>query len=306
MRHRTGLLLVLAGFLLAGVTTLLVIRIANQAVEASRGTIRQVNVVTANREILDQMLIPMDALTIKAFPADFVPIGAIGSPEQVVGKFARGHIAKDQVLVTQQLATIQASPNLSDRVPPGKVAVWLPMPELLANANVMKPGDRVDLLLTVKFEQVGDDKNKITGTWSGLSTQTTLQNVEVFRLGQEELNSVAIGDTTGQYARTTLQSPPAAAQGGQSSQGNNASNVGSQPTRSGQQRPIGFLVDHQDAVMIKYIKDSGGTIDIVTRSTEEQQIVRTDAVTQDMLTERFRFRVPQPVVAPLDPVPAPR
>jgi hypothetical protein len=48
-------------------------------------------------------------------------------------------------------------------------------------------------------------------------------------------------------------------------------------------------------VIIKFVKDSGGTIDLVLRSTEDQQVVRTEAVTMDNLVERFRFRVPQRV-----------
>ena len=48
----------------------------------------------------------------------------------------------------------------------------------------------------------------------------------------------------------------------------------------------------------KFIKDSGGTIDLVLRSTEDQQVVRTDAMTMDSLVERFRYRVPQPITAP--------
>jgi len=60
-------------------------------------------------------------------------------------------------------------------------------------------------------------------------------------------------------------------------------------------KTISVLVDHQDALIIKFIKDGGGTIDLVLRSSEDQQVVRTDAVTMDSLVERFRFRVPQPV-----------
>ena len=44
--------------------------------------------------------------------------------------------------------------------------------------------------------------------------------------------------------------------------------------------------------MIKFIKDSGGTIDLVLRSSDDPQVVRTDAVAMDILTDRFRFRVP--------------
>jgi hypothetical protein len=41
-----------------------------------------------------------------------------------------------------------------------------------------------------------------------------------------------------------------------------------------------------------------GTIDLVLRSTDDQQVVRTDAMTMDSLVERFRYRVPQPIAVP--------
>ena len=75
----------------------------------------------------------------------------------------------------------------------------------------------------------------------------------------------------------------------------------SRPARSGQgaqvrsgggNQPLALLVDHQDALIIKYIKDSGGTIDLALRWSDEDRIVRTDAVTVDSIAERFRFRVP--------------
>jgi pilus assembly protein CpaB len=304
MRHRTGLFLILGGIILAGMTTMLVMRIANQATEAGRSAIRQVNVVMTNRDILDQALITADALVIKTFPADFAPVGALGSLDQVVGKFARGFIAKDQVLVAGQIVPAVPSTNLSDRVPPGKVAVWLPMPELLGSANVLKAGDRLDILLTVKFERIGEENQGggagggNGGTYNGLSTQTTLQNVEVFRLGLEEAKprENGLGSPTGQVATAGQAAASAQTQPAAGSQA-----TGQEKPQAPAGRVIGFLVDHQDALMIKFIKDSGGTIDVVLRSTEEQQIVRTEAVTQDVLVDRFRFRVPLPIVGPTAP-----
>ena len=57
MRQRTGLTLMLIGLLLAGVATFLVIRIANQTTEAQRSRFRQVQVLTATRDIGDQTVL---------------------------------------------------------------------------------------------------------------------------------------------------------------------------------------------------------------------------------------------------------
>jgi pilus assembly protein CpaB len=274
-------MLILGGLLLAGLTSMLVMGIAKQATDASRAPIRQVAVVTATRDIVDQTTIPPDALVVKAFPADFAPAGAVSDVNQVVGKLANGFISKDQVVVAGQLTTVQPPANLSERVPPGKVAIWLPMPDLLAGASVIKPGDRLDILLSVGLAAGGGEQSQGGGQGGGLSTQTTLQNIEVFRIGQEELN---------------LKTAPPPVPAAPASQPTAAPGRANQPGPSA--KAISFLVDHQDAVIIKFIKDSGGTIDLVLRSTEDQQVVRTDAMTMDSLVERFRYRVPQPILAP--------
>jgi pilus assembly protein CpaB len=285
MRQRTGLYLVLIGLLLAGVTAVLVIRIGNQATEASRSALRQVSVVVTNRSILDKTPITADALAVKSFPADFAPPGALGSLDQAVGKFASGYIARNQIIVADQLVPALPSPNLSDRVPVGKVAIWLPMPALLAGAGVLRPGDHIDILLSLAVTAGQDAQNTMGG---GLSTQTTLQNVEVFRLGAEEIDltapAPALGSPNGQAAAGPRQvpAPPNATPGAAPAKSAAAPAAG----------VIGFLVDHQDALMIKFIKDSGGTIDLVLRASDDPQVVRTDAVAMDVLTDRFRFRVP--------------
>jgi len=254
------------GILLAGGASVIVLGIARQAGEQSRAVIPQVYVVMAVREIPDQSVVPPDALVVRPFPAEFAPVGAISQPEQAVGKFAVGTIYKDQIIMNGHVTTTKKSPSLSDRVPPGKVVIWLPMPDLLAGQVGFKAGDRLDILLSLKLiqEQVGGVDNDKSAA-NALSTQTTLQNVEIFALG-EQIQAGVQASGNGVNARTSA---------------------------SGQ--PLALLVDHQDAIIIKYIKDSGGTIDLALRSSDEERIVRTDAVTVDSIAERFRFRVPQEV-----------
>lgn len=278
MRKRAGVVLIAGGLALAGLTAMLVIGIARQAMAASKAQVPQVAVVVASRDILDQTQVTADALTVKAFPADFAPPGAFSTVDGIVGKFAQGFIPKGQVVVAGQLQLAPPAPNLSNRITPGRVVMWLPMPDLLANANILKPGDHVDVLLTAPI-QPDDGTNKQS---QNLSTQTTLQNVEIYRIGDDELNAPPPTTSAGSDARQ------------QSANGLNGSTAAPAPGQTGH-KAIGVLVDHQDAVTMKFVKDAGGTIDLVTRSDEDQQVVRTDGVTLDSLAERFRFRIPQPV-----------
>jgi pilus assembly protein CpaB len=187
----------------------------------------------------------------------------MSQPEQAVGKYAVGTLYKDQILLNGHVSTGRRAPSLSDRVPPGRVVVWMPMPELLAGQIGFRPGDRLDILLTLKLNQAQIGQEQTAS--QGLSTQVTLQNIEIFAIGEQAQAGVQATDK-GVSAR---------------------SSAGAQP--------LAVLVDHQDAIIIKYIKDSGGVIDLALRSSDEERIVRTDAVTVDSIAERFRFRVPQEV-----------
>ena len=276
MPKRFGLTLIIGGLVLSAVVAVLVIGIARQARAASYAPIKQVNVVVTNRDISDGSLVTADALDLKAFPADFAPGGAYSVEDDVVGKFAQGFIPKGQVIVAGQLQLSRPAPLISDRIEPGSVVFWLPMPDVLSAADVLKPGDHIDVLLTAPIKATSPNSDKdSTDSASGLSTQTTLQNIEIYRIGTDELNNPQ-PQTTAKSDNTSSSAAPTAR------------------TSTGR-KSIGLLINHQDAVVMKFVKDAGGTIDLVTRSNDDQQNVRTDSVTLDSLFNRFQFRVPQAV-----------
>jgi pilus assembly protein CpaB len=275
MPKRFGLTLIVGGVALAAVVAFLVMGMARQARAASYAPIKQVNVVVTTRDISDGSLVTANALDVKAFPADFAPPGAYSVEDDVVGKFAQGFIPQGQIVVAGQLQLSQPAPLISDRIEPGSVVFWLPMPDVLSAADVLKPGDHIDVLLTAPIKAASTNSDTSTDSASGLSTQTTLQNIEIYRIGTDELNNPQ--PQTSASADNGSSSASAAAKG------------------SNGRKSIGLLVNHQDAVVMKFIKDAGGTIDLATRSNDDQQNVRTDSVTLDSLVNQFQFRVPQAV-----------
>jgi hypothetical protein len=52
---------------------------------------------------------------------------------------------------------------------------------------------------------------------------------------------------------------------------------------------VTFIVDHQEALILKYIKDSGGTIDLVVRSINDKDNVATDPVSLEYLVDLYHF-----------------
>jgi pilus assembly protein CpaB len=256
------------GLLLALLSGLLVVSISRANNQPEQ--VRQVYIIMAARDIPELVPVSADALVVKPFPADFVPAGAIATPEQAVGKFTTTRIVKDQILLGAHLSPTRRAGNVAASVPKGKVAIAFPGSDILSGIGAIRAGDRVDILVTLQLppqQQTTPGAPPALNTQgtvaasSNLSVQTTMQNVEVLAIGQE----------------ATAPS--------------NAANVGAR----GASQVITFLVDHQDALVLKFIKDSGGVIDLALRSPDDNQAVQTDAVTLSTIYDQFKFRLSGPL-----------
>lgn len=277
MRKRTGTLIMIAGVVLAMVAGLLVLSMTKEAEAERVAQVKQVLVVMASKDIPDGTAISADALGMQAFPADFVPEGAISGPEQAVGKFTTTRITKGQIVLANQLSETKQVGDLSLSVPSGKVAVALPMTDLMSINGAIKPGDHVDILLTVNLKelqlkdmQVDESTTNPVPAMNDSArnpvTQTTLQNVEVLAIGK------GAGSETSEsgYSATTASSGKT-------------------------EGAVIVLLDPQDALVLKYAKDSGGVVDLALRAPEDTAQVETDPITIDRLFERFNFQRPGPV-----------
>src|SRR5437764_13715664 len=118
---------------------------AQQAQQQALAQVKQVYLVTATRDIPENTAISPDMVAVKAFPADFAPAGAVATVEETSGKFAASKIFKDSVLLRAQISGTKRARDLASNLPPGKVAFWLPEPDLIASAGGLKPGDRIDV-----------------------------------------------------------------------------------------------------------------------------------------------------------------
>ena len=257
-----GLLLILSGVIMAAASALLVFTMTEHAQAAvTDGSVQHVQVVVARRDI--QQLNPIKAadLTLKQFPAAFIPQGAVLRAEDVVGKFATTHIIRDQLVMTAHVSQKPAI-NLSAKIPDGKVAYWLTMPEQVVQAGGIQVGDHIDLLLSLPLSKAGSGQAPNAG--KGIATNTTLQNVEVAAVGQAPTNA------------------PAARPGGTAPQNSKAS-----PT-------LVVVLDPQEALLVKSMKDSGGTVDIALRASGAAADPKpTEPVTVETLVDRFDLRLPE-------------
>jgi Flp pilus assembly protein CpaB len=269
---RAGTILMACGALLAAGAFVMVLGMARRSAAAATQVVPQVYVVTAARDIPQFTAINADALAIKAFPKAFAPAGAPSRIEDVAGKFAATTIARDQIILGSQVSDTRRTSNISATVPPGKVAFWMPLPDLLVQSGGLQPGDHVDVLLSLELTRAtvggiaglsGTESEEITS----VSTQTTLQNVEVYFAGAAANADLPDGVAPTADAKTT--------------------------SRATSTKVVAFLLDPQDAVLAKWVKDSGGVIDLVLRSDADKDAHATESVNADTVIEGFKFRIPE-------------
>jgi Flp pilus assembly protein CpaB len=215
-----------------------------------------------------------------------LPPGALVRPDQAVGKMTTDPIlAGEFVLPGKLVGPDSGRPAIAYTVPKGKVVITVPASDILTTGAV-QPGDVVDLLVTIsppEKEQSSSpnpaappEKSAPTPTPAPRgevevgTTQTTMQNLKVLGVG-------SVAPTT---AETKDAKAPAASTG-----------------RAGMAASIiTFAVDHQDALVLKALKDSDRVkMELVLRAAGDEQVAKTDPITLNTIVDRYSFRaVPTP------------
>ena len=273
MMRRRGLLLLGAGLIAAIAAAILVFYLSTPPPPPPGGTtgagptatpIPVAQVVVAKRDIAPGQQVSGQDVETRTFPLSVILPDAIRDPASVISKTATAPIFGGQTLLSRQFGPAGPSqptaPELT-AIPKGKVLMAFPATGMLESTGAVQKGDQVDIMITlpvsgtVDLQSNGAPAQGRPGDRSVVS-QATLQNITVYSTG--------------------LWTP----QGG-------AATAGEQPVKV-----LTFIVDHQEALILKYIKDSGGTIDLVIRSAQDTNQVPTDAGLARLPRRPFPVRQP--------------
>ena len=114
-----------------------------------------------------------------------LPAGFMTHPSQVIGRTLREPVSRGSAFQISSFYPEGLGPNLADRLAPGYRAVTIPVEDEAAEAGLISPGARVDVL----FRTQADARQHLPET-----TVTLLESVEV----------LAVGHQTFQGARSTV------------------------------------------------------------------------------------------------------
>ncbi len=261
-RKRIGIILMVFGILLAIGVGVVVYLQTEQAAEIARRT-PTVEVVVASTDLPERVAVQASAVAIAKIPAEVVPVEAATKLTNVVGKYPLTRIYKGEVIIQGKMADSSGKTGPAFTLREGLVAVTYPGSDLLTTTGAIRPGDRVDILLTLPLTRTGPapsgsapQPGQATTSLPQV-TQTLLQNVEVLKVGS--------------FPAAGQQEGAAAGKG------------------------ITFQVSHQDALILKWAKDSGGTLDLVLRHPSDKEPVSTDSITANYVLRKFKFTFAEPL-----------
>lgn len=269
-RKRIGIALVIIGILVAIGIGYYVYSTAEEARELASQT-PKVEVVVALVDLQERVPVPAAAVAVIMVPEGMVPMGAATNVNDVAGKYPLGPIYRNEVINAGKLADtgVKAGPAFS--LKPGMVAVTYPGNDLLSPTGALRTGDRIDLLLSLNLTKQSPAGAAASGAGGSQAaqaaalaatipvvSQTVLQNVEILRIG----NFPAAGAAADAPAGKT----------------------------------VTFQVSHQDALILKWVKDSGGVIDMVLRHPSDKEPIVTDPINSSYIINKYKFQASDAIV----------
>lgn len=119
-------------------------------------------IVVAEQNLPRGAVIPPDAVGIRRWPAESIPVTALTSLEGVIGQRARQDIYQEQPILDSmvvpdlsQLGNIGS--DLSASLPPGTRAVAVPIDRLTSVAYGLQRGDTVDIIISLLFVEIDEE-----------------------------------------------------------------------------------------------------------------------------------------------------
>jgi pilus assembly protein CpaB len=108
--------------------------------------------------------------------SDVLPEGYYGTPAEVIGRGLITSVAANEPLIDAKLACKDCGGGLPIVIPEGMRGISVRVDEVIGVAGFVKPGNRVDVILTISADG------------GPTITQIILQNIHVLAAGQETTN----------------------------------------------------------------------------------------------------------------------
>lgn len=216
-----------------------------------------------------------------------IPSGAAMRALDVLGMMTLRDIAQGEVILMQDVRSVRITPGYTGTrdVPllldDDKIAVALEADDILSSWGAVLPGDHVDVLFTldvlletplrpedVVTTEEGEILERLDRDQSLDSISVlALQNLEVLQIIEEPQTELPTGDQR-QQEELVLEPP---------------------------RRALVLKIAPQDAIVLKYLRDSVSKIDLALRSPTNRSLFDVQPVNVNYLVLRYGIILPQPL-----------
>jgi pilus assembly protein CpaB len=138
-------------------------------------------VVVAKKDIQELQTIEDELIELKEVPEVFAQPGVVTNTEAIIGQVASAPIKKGEQILFNKLLQPGAETGISLQVSPSKRAITIPVDETRGVAKLIRPGDRVDLIVAL-------DSGK--GMQARRDVITMLTDVPVLATGLNIVNNI--------------------------------------------------------------------------------------------------------------------
>ena len=285
MSRRRWIVIGLAGTLVivlgCGLLAAVVTRVASPLPAATPIPPRTVSVVVTTHDVPVRSLLLAEDITVMEVPVQLAPLQALSDPADVVGRITMIPLATGETIGSHHLADpTNYTHDLAFVIDDEQVLMAFPATDLMSRLNILQPGDVVDILVSLSSPVLpGPGAEAEEGSGDVLFTFDAMQQVEI--------TAVVVEVLTG--SRSTSAST--------ASQGADGVEVQAQPTPVPESSVINppqallIALDPQDALVLKHIKDLGGTIDIVLRAPTASVRFELSPVMAEYLRDRFELTI---------------
>ncbi len=252
--QRSGRILILLGIVLGGLALVASFIALNP--ERNRATVEaQVKVVVARRLILPRTAITSDTLTIAEWPAASAPRGVYTDTELLVGKLATTQIAEGQAILPGMVIDKEIE---EQRRGVGSNASFIVPSGLVAMSYA------IDNVSGVAGALKEGDRVDVLASYDIAATGTLTGGV-----GRRQITQIALQDV--EILRVGLWSVTSADQ-----------NAATAPL-------VTFLLTPQDALTLKFLRETSSGLHLVLRAAGDHQRFRTQPIIIEYVDIRFGF-----------------
>lgn len=238
--------------------------------------------ITTHDIALGSLLTEGDVVQVD-MPIELVPRDALTDLAQLEGgKMVKVNMVANELVLAHNLVDpTNAVGDKAFELGENQVLMAFPSDDLMSGLGVLQPGDNIDILVSIDqvveiISASGEGTTQEEQTISELFTFDALQRVVI----QAIIADVVQEEGTAPVSATVVQ---------------NASGtpVPTPTPNPGMREVRAYLlaVSPQDALVLKHLKDAGGTFDLVLRSPTSEKLFELSPVMSEYLNDRYQLEI---------------